>query len=133
MGATRANAAASVPAGFTITGAGFGHGVGMSQYGAQGMGLDGFTASQILTYYFPGTTVDPHAFATNAIRVGILQDRNMTVDGVAAYKTAHCLLTDSQVAEIQTADAVLLASGSAVRSLVQTGWTRSKRKSYCHR
>ncbi len=26
MGATRANAAASVPAGFTITGAGFGHG-----------------------------------------------------------------------------------------------------------
>ncbi len=76
MGATRANAAASVPAGFTITGAGFGHGVGMSQYGAQGMGLDGFTASQILTYYFPDTTVDPHAFATNAIRVGILQDRN---------------------------------------------------------
>ena len=48
--------------------------------------------------------------------VRILQDRNMNVDGVAAYKTAHCLLTDSQIAEIQSADAVLFASGSAVRS-----------------
>jgi uroporphyrinogen-III synthase len=48
--------------------------------------------------------------------VRILCDRNMVVDGVAAYKTTHCSLTDSQVAEIQTADAVLLASGSAVRS-----------------
>ena len=75
MGATRANASASVPAGFTITGAGFGHGVGMSQYGAQGMGLDGFNATQILTYYYPGTTVSPFAFTSNAIRVGILQDR----------------------------------------------------------
>jgi SpoIID/LytB domain protein len=75
MGATRANASASVPAGFTITGAGFGHGVGMSQYGAQGMGLDGFNATQILTHYYPGTTVSPFAFTSNAIRVGILQDR----------------------------------------------------------
>jgi stage II sporulation protein D len=51
--------AVQVPAGFTITGSGFGHGAGMSQYGAQGMGLDGYTASQILTHYYSGTTVDP--------------------------------------------------------------------------
>ena len=46
----------------------------------------------------------------------IFQDRNMHADGVAAYKTVHCALTELQVGEIQKADAVLFASGSAVRS-----------------
>ena len=48
--------------------------------------------------------------------VRILRDRNMRVDDVAAYKTERCLLTDVQVGEIRNADAVLVASGSAVRS-----------------
>ena len=46
----------------------------------------------------------------------VLRDRNIGVDEVAAYKTEHSLLTDVQVGEIRTADAVLVASGSAVRS-----------------
>ena len=75
MGAARAADVVQVPAGFTITGSGFGHGVGMSQYGAQGMGLDGYTASQILTHYFPGTAVNPVALPSTNIRVGIVQDR----------------------------------------------------------
>ena len=40
----------------------------------------------------------------------------MRADGVAAYKTVHCTLTELQVGEIQKADAVLFASGSAVLS-----------------
>ena len=64
-----------VPAGFTITGSGFGHGVGMSQYGAQGMALDGYSAAQILTYYYQGTTVDAIALPNTNIRVGLIQDR----------------------------------------------------------
>ena len=75
LGAARAAEVIQVPAGFTITGSGFGHGVGMSQYGAQGMGLDGYNASQILTHYFPGTTVVPFQLPSTNIRVGILQDR----------------------------------------------------------
>ena len=73
----------------------------------------------LLAEEFPVTTgkvLVVQAQETSGDVVRILRDRNMDVDGVAAYKTAHCLLTDSQVAEIQTADAVLLASGSAVRS-----------------
>lgn len=46
----------------------------------------------------------------------VLRDRNIGVDEVAAYKTEHRLLTKLQVGEIRTADAVLVASGSAVRS-----------------
>lgn len=33
---------------------GYGHGVGMSQYGAQGMALQGYTYDQILQYYYQG-------------------------------------------------------------------------------
>ncbi len=38
-----------------FTGSGWGHGVGMTQYGAQGMALQGSTSSQILSYYYPTT------------------------------------------------------------------------------
>src|SRR5918992_4965173 len=47
---------------FTIRGAGFGHGVGMSQYGALGFAQHGKTYEQILRHYYTGTqlgTTDP--------------------------------------------------------------------------
>lgn len=75
IGAAQGANAIQVPASFTITGSGFGHGVGMSQYGAQGMGLNGYTATQILTHYYKGTTVDPVALPATYIRVGLLQDQ----------------------------------------------------------
>lgn len=39
----------------TIIGSGKGHGIGMSQYGARQMAEEGFTAADILAFYFPGT------------------------------------------------------------------------------
>ena len=47
----------SSAAGFSFTGAGFGHGIGMSQYGAYGAATQGRTWQQVLTFYYPGTTV----------------------------------------------------------------------------
>jgi stage II sporulation protein D len=66
----------------SISGRGFGHGRGMSQYGAQGAALAGKSAKQILDFYYPGTTVGK---ATGRIRVRISAD---TTDGirVAAVK-----------------------------------------------
>ena len=40
---------------YTFVGGGWGHGVGMSQYGAMGMADAGFTYDEILYHYFPGT------------------------------------------------------------------------------
>lgn len=40
-----------------ITTRGWGHGVGMSQYGANGMAKEGYTYAQILQHYYPGTTI----------------------------------------------------------------------------
>src|SRR5919197_391160 len=56
------SAIAAKRATFTIKGAGYGHGVGMSQYGALGYAEHGVTAAQILAHYYSGTslgTTDP--------------------------------------------------------------------------
>lgn len=37
---------------------GFGHGVGMSQYGAQGMALEGYKYTDILKHYYTGIQID---------------------------------------------------------------------------
>jgi peptidoglycan hydrolase-like amidase len=42
----------------SFVGGGWGHGVGMSQYGAFGRAEAGQTAEEILTYYYDGTTVE---------------------------------------------------------------------------
>lgn len=41
----------------TLGGKGWGHRIGMSQYGAKGYAENGYTATQIITHYFKGTTV----------------------------------------------------------------------------
>ena len=41
----------------TITTKGFGHGVGMSQYGANGMAKEGYKYDQILKYYYQNTEI----------------------------------------------------------------------------
>jgi stage II sporulation protein D len=46
-----------LPATFVFTGKGFGHGVGMSQWGAQGMALKGASYQQILAHYYVGTAL----------------------------------------------------------------------------
>ncbi len=43
--------------GFTFTVSGYGHGVGMSQYGAKAMAEQGFTYDEILRHYYTGVTV----------------------------------------------------------------------------
>ena len=40
---------------FVVTGRGYGHGVGMSQYGAMGYAQNGTTYDAILAHYYPGT------------------------------------------------------------------------------
>src|SRR5256885_11878963 len=70
----------SAPAGsgalFVFTGHGWGHGVGMSQYGAYGYAQHGWTSEQILSHYYPGTTLGPAP--VSRIRV-LLADKRKTL------------------------------------------------------
>jgi peptidoglycan hydrolase-like amidase len=52
---------------FLFDGHGFGHGIGMSQYGAWGYALHGATYQQILQHYYPGTTLG--TTSTSIVRV----------------------------------------------------------------
>lgn len=47
-----------VPSGFTIRGAGWGHGVGLCQIGAAVMGSGGYPYTDILAHYFPGARLE---------------------------------------------------------------------------
>jgi stage II sporulation protein D len=42
---------------FTFHGRGWGHGVGLSQWGAQALAKEGWTARRILEHYYPGTAI----------------------------------------------------------------------------
>lgn len=43
---------------FVLDGGGWGHGVGMSQWGAEGYALHGYDYRRILEHYYPHTTID---------------------------------------------------------------------------
>lgn len=58
--------------GWTISGSGFGHGWGMSQWGAYGAASKGLDFRRILAFYYPGTTVSK--VADRDIRVWITAD-----------------------------------------------------------
>ena len=64
--------AKAAPRAFTIAGGGYGHGIGMSQYGAHGMALRGASAGRIISYYYGGAQARP-ATLPATIRVGLLQ------------------------------------------------------------
>lgn len=50
------SASAAAPT-FSISGAGYGHGIGLSQYGAKGYAEQGWKGEAIATRYYPGTTI----------------------------------------------------------------------------
>src|SRR4051794_21377739 len=77
---------------FVFSGHGWGHGVGMSQYGAYGYAQHGSTYDAILAHYYPGTTLGPAPASTIRVlladrkkKVTIAADRGATVlDGTGA-------------------------------------------------
>lgn len=47
-----------IPVRFVLTGAGWGHGVGLCQIGAAVMGANGYGYEEILSHYFPGAVIE---------------------------------------------------------------------------
>jgi stage II sporulation protein D len=77
-----ATSAAAADTRLTIRGAGFGHGVGMSQYGALGMAQQGASYREILGHYYTGTALGT-ASGARTVRV-LVQSTN----GAAAFSGA---------------------------------------------
>jgi SpoIID/LytB domain protein len=60
--------------GFTFYGSGWGHGLGMSQYGAYGLAREGWTHQRILRHYYWGTTVGRAHSSPATLRIGLVQE-----------------------------------------------------------
>jgi stage II sporulation protein D len=80
----------------TIQGRGWGHGRGMSQYGAQGAAIAGKSVKQILDFYYPGTTVGK---ATGSIRIRISGD---TSDGLRVAVAYNLRVRDISAGKVWT-------------------------------
>ena len=75
--------AAGAAQSFTFFGGGWGHGIGMSQYGAYGLAQKGWSADRILRHYYTGVKVESRTPPKSRIRVGLLQHRGgVTVTAV---------------------------------------------------
>ncbi|WP_299051054.1 SpoIID/LytB domain-containing protein [uncultured Nocardioides sp.] len=55
VGPAAPTASAASVDGVTLTGHGYGHGIGMSQYGAYGAAREGLSYGRIVSFYYPGT------------------------------------------------------------------------------
>ncbi len=83
----------------TVKGHGYGHGIGMSQYGAQGAARQGVGFSKILSTYYPGTTI---AKKSGSIRVLITEDTSVPVDVKATSGLVFRKMTSSFRAALPT-------------------------------
>ncbi|MGA9761606.1 MAG: SpoIID/LytB domain-containing protein [Gaiellaceae bacterium] len=71
------------PATLVFSGHGWGHGVGLSQYGAYGYAQHGYTYDQMIAHYYPGT--DLQSGATRTIRVLLANASSLTISSDAPF------------------------------------------------
>jgi hypothetical protein len=66
-----------------VSGHGWGHGLGMSQWGAYGYAKHGWTFDRILAHYYTGTTLGPARVST--VRVLLASAKTATIESTAAW------------------------------------------------
>ena len=103
------NPAQGVPNEWIIVGSGWGHGVGLSQYGALGQALDGKSWQDILAHYYPGTNLTESP-SDKQITVGLSQDKT------AVFVRLDKLSEDAQLeVSIDGNVVATLGSGTVIR------------------
>ena len=119
-----------------IRGGGYGHGIGMSQYGTYGYALHGWSYQQILAHYYTGTAIGqtdpaqtvrvllssgPAAFAGATRAGGKKLDPSTTYDVVPLANGQLALVNQTTHKQIGKFDAPLTATGPAPLSLAGLG------------
>ncbi len=84
---------------FVVSGSGYGHGIGMSQYGAYQQSKEGRTYEQILSFYYPGTDLLKESKPADTIK---------RLAGIDRYETSVAISQDGWK---QSSDVVVLGRG----------------------
>ncbi|HEV2062723.1 MAG TPA: SpoIID/LytB domain-containing protein, partial [Solirubrobacteraceae bacterium] len=132
-----APAAADAATSLVVKGAGFGHGVGMSQYGAMGFAKHGRGYRQILAHYYTRTQLgrldrDPAVRVllesnrrsvsfTGAARAGSRRLRSTSTYGASAYGASQVVLRSRSGRKLGVYDAPLRVAGPSGSPVVVGG------------
>ncbi|MEA2405469.1 MAG: hypothetical protein QOE08_2116 [Thermoleophilaceae bacterium] len=84
---------------WVVRGGGWGHGIGMSQYGAYGYALNGYGYRTILTHYYQGTTVEQSD--TRTIRI-LLQASRLSGAAFSGASSVAGVKTDPRFVYVAT-------------------------------
>jgi len=110
---------------WVVDGHGLGHGHGLSQYGAQGAALAGLSYTQILSFYYPGTTV----VAASAVTLRVLLSGPTTAVTVG-YKPGMSLSWSGGSYAIPTGATqwrlVPSGTGLLLQRLVGASWSNAR-------
>jgi stage II sporulation protein D len=136
-----ASAPAQTDTRWVVDGAGFGHGIGMSQYGAYGMAQHGFDYRQILSHYYTDTDIGSARGQTIRVLLGDARAKvrfdgatragTKALDPTKAY-TASYRKGKVRISGVGSFSGTLRVRGSAVRWLGTTmnGVTNGRFRSY---
>ena len=109
-----APAAADAATVHVVRGGGFGHGIGMSQYGAYGLAQHGYTFRRILAHYYRGTQLT--AAPSRPVRVLLQASRSrVRLRGATRASGGKRLRADVTYSVRRGADGLLTLSGGGER------------------
>ena len=114
----------TAPATFGFSGSGFGHGIGLSQWGAYAMAKAGMTPEDIVTHYFPGTTLgdvtdssEMHVGLQNRISKLVLK-MSAVADGTAKWMLAASTGEKVTLSAVSTATFTYDAANDKVKVVI---------------
>ena len=108
-----ASATSTAPSVLAFTGHGWGHGIGLGQWGAYGYALHGLAYDKILAHYYPGTTLGPARIAT--VRVLVASKQKVTLASTTPWTIVDATGAKTALDAGQlTLDSTLTVDGAAL-------------------
>ncbi|MCK9794996.1 SpoIID/LytB domain-containing protein [Isoptericola sp. 4D.3] len=117
---TATSAEAAVPSSFTIAGSGYGHGVGMAQYGAYEMARRGNASWDILEHYYSGANVAWKTTTGNNILVQVYGKDPAGRSGYGDTRTTTTVTVRGGDWRLADEDGKTLATGSGTETFAVT-------------
>ncbi|MBT0994621.1 SpoIID/LytB domain-containing protein [Cellulomonas sp. DKR-3] len=124
--------AVRIPSSFSVVGAGYGHGVGMSQYGAYGMALDGAGPTTILQHYYSGSqlaSTPTDQLVRVQVRTGTTSTSFTSSSGKSRVRLNGAIATEAQAG---TPITVAASSGRLKVTVGSRTWTTASANGGVH-